>query len=188
LANGQKPMKPLRIRDARPGDREGILEVTLSAFREYADLMGSSWEGYKQNILATLAEAELTEQIVAEKRGAIVGAVVLLPAGTVVARRESSPSPLASPEVRLLAVVPHARGQGIGKALVSACIRRATRSGDSFLTLHTSDMMRVAQRLYKRMGFVHTPDLDFHFDDSTVKGYRLKLKPDAQSAFGSEGE
>jgi predicted N-acetyltransferase YhbS len=168
-------MNPLRIRDARPGDRELILEVTLSAYREYATLMGPHWEDYQQNILATLADPKPAEQIVAEKEGAVVGSVLLFPADTLFSHRESLSAPLEWPEVRLLAVTPQARKQGIGAALIHECIKRATRSKAAFLSLHTSDMMQVAQRMYKRIGFVRAPELDFHFDQTTVKGYRLKL-------------
>jgi GNAT superfamily N-acetyltransferase len=78
--------------------------------------------------------------------------------------------------VRLLAVAPEARGQGIGIALMKECIRRARRLGAVCLNLHTTDMMQVAMRMYERMGFVRAPELDFHPDPSiTVKAYRLKL-------------
>jgi GNAT superfamily N-acetyltransferase len=80
------------------------------------------------------------------------------------------------PEVRLLAVAPEARGQGIGTALMKECIRRARRLGAACLNLHTTDMMQVAMRMYERMGFVRAPELDFHPDPSiTVKAYRLEL-------------
>jgi GNAT superfamily N-acetyltransferase len=78
--------------------------------------------------------------------------------------------------VRLLAVAPEARGQGIGTALMKECIRRARRLGAGCLNLHTTVVMQVAMRMYERMGFVRAPDLDFHPDPSiTVKAYRLDL-------------
>jgi predicted N-acetyltransferase YhbS len=168
-------MNTLRLRDARPGDREAILEVTLSAYREYATVMGPHWENYRQNILATLGNPKPAEQIVAEKEDAVVGSVLLYPAGTLFSHRESLSAPLAWPEVRLLAVTPQSRQQGIGAALIHECIKRATRSGAAFLTLHTTDMMQAAQRMYRRIGFVRAAELDFHSDETTVKGYWLKL-------------
>jgi GNAT superfamily N-acetyltransferase len=84
--------------------------------------------------------------------------------------------PLACPEVRLLAVAPEARGQGIGTALMEECIRRARGLGSPCLNLHTTDMMQVAMRMYERMGFVRAPELDFHPDPKvTVKAYRFDL-------------
>jgi GNAT superfamily N-acetyltransferase len=78
--------------------------------------------------------------------------------------------------VRLLAVAPEARGQGIGTALMKECIRRARGLGAGCLNLHTTDMMQVAMGMYERMGFVRAPDLDFHPDPGiAIKAYRLNL-------------
>lgn len=166
----------LHIRDAKESDREAIREVTLAAFQEYAAQMPVHWEGYRQGILATLANVEPAEQIVAEREGVIVGAILLYPAGSVYSPPNNPPMTRAWPEMRLLAVAPAARGSGIGAALVRECIRRARRSGSQALTLHTSDVMQVAMRMYERMGFVRDPELDFHLSgDVTVKGYRFNL-------------
>ena len=158
-------MNDLIVRDARDGDREIIRRVTLSAYEQYAAVMQTHWEGYRHNILTTLGDVKPAEQIVAEQHGAIVGTVLLYPAGT-----------LAWPELRLLAVAPAARGQGVGAALMRECVRRARQSGAAALTLHTHEIMVVAMRMYERMGFVRAPDLDFHpAKDVTIKGYRLNL-------------
>lgn len=73
-----------------------------------------------------------------------MGTVLLYPAGTVFSTPNGVPVTLAWSEVRLLAVTPAARGQGIGTALMHECIRRARRSGVAVLALHTTDMMHVA--------------------------------------------
>ena len=169
-------MPDLLIRAARDSDRAAIREVTLSAYQEYASRMPDHWEEYRQNILATLAEVKPAEQIVAEQDGAVVGTVLLYPAGTVMTPRSEVSVTLAWPEVRLLAVAPTARGQGIGAALMRECIQRARQAGAASLTLHTTDMMKVAMGMYERMGFVHAPDLDFQpAPGTTIKGYRLDL-------------
>ena len=171
----------LHIRTARPGDREAIREVTLTAYQQYAAFMQSHWEYYRQNIVATLAEVEPAEQLVAEQEGAIVGTVLLYPAGTIFSTSDSVLATREWPEVRLLAVAPPARGHGIGTSLMQACIQRARESGASALTLHTSDVMQVAMHMYEHMGFVRAPDLDFRPDeDVLVKGYRLELDATAR--------
>jgi ribosomal protein S18 acetylase RimI-like enzyme len=56
------------------------------------------------------------------------------------------------------------------------CVRRARGSGTGALTLHTTDLMRTAMRMYERMGFVRAAELDFHpAPGLTVKGFRLDL-------------
>jgi GNAT superfamily N-acetyltransferase len=165
----------LKIRNARSRDRDAVRKVTLSAFHQYAAVMPPPrWEGYRENILATVTDVEPAQQIVAEKEGVIVGAVLLYPPGTAFSTPEEGL--LICPEVRLLAVAPEAWGQGIGTVLMKECIRRARRLGAGCLNLHTTDVMQVAMRMYERMGFVRAPDLDFHPDPSiTVKAYRLDL-------------
>ena len=164
------------IRDAEEGDRDVIRDATLSAFQEYAARIPAHWEGYRERILATLSNVKPAEQIVAEQNGAVVGTILLYPAGAVFSSPARPSVTLAWPEARLLAVAPAARGQGIGAALVHECIRRARRSGAAALTLHTTDMMYVAMGMYERIGFVRAPELDFHpSQDLTVKGYRFNL-------------
>jgi GNAT superfamily N-acetyltransferase len=83
---------------------------------------------------------------------------------------------LAEPEIRLLAVAPAARGQGIGAALVRECLRRARQVGAKTITLHTTEIMSVAMQMYERLGFVRVPELDFHpVPEVTIKGYRYRL-------------
>jgi predicted N-acetyltransferase YhbS len=166
-------MTELHIRDARAHDHEAIREVTLSAYQEYAVFMQVHWENYPRDILATLANVEPAEQIVAEQDDSIVGTVLLYPAGTVLTAPNGASVTLTWPEIRLLAVAPARRGHGIGAALVRECMQRARQSGAAAVTLHTSDMMQVAMSMYERMGFVRALELDFHpAPGITIKGYR----------------
>jgi ribosomal protein S18 acetylase RimI-like enzyme len=56
------------------------------------------------------------------------------------------------------------------------CVRRARESGAKALTLHTTDMMQAAMRLYERLGFQRMRELDFEAAPGvTVKGFRLSL-------------
>ena len=139
--------------------------------------MPALWESYRQNILITLAAAPRDTQIVAEEEGRIVGSVLLYPGGTVISRPGGGSTTLSSPEVRLLAVAPEVRGKGVGAALMQECVTRAHASGTASLTLHTTDIMQAAMRLYERMGFVRAPELDFEpAPGVVVKGYRLDVR------------
>jgi GNAT superfamily N-acetyltransferase len=134
------------------------------------------WESYLANILGTLADVTPAAQLVAERDGRILGAVLLYPAGAAFLRHDGGIVPW--PEVRLLAVEPAARGQGVGDALMQTCIRRARAAGAEALTLHTTPMMAAAVRLYTRLGFRPAPELDFEpAPGLTVRGFRLTLEP-----------
>jgi GNAT superfamily N-acetyltransferase len=166
----------LELRDARETDRHAIQSVTLAAYEQYASQMNGIWELYRTNILETLANVKPAEQIVAETKDGIVGTVLLYPAGTQLHAPDGTSVTLPLPEIRLLAVIPSARGRGIGQALMQECLRRARQSGATAITLHTTDMMNVAMRMYERIGFVRAPALDFTpAPGRVVKGYRYDL-------------
>ena len=166
------------IRDARPDDAAAVRAVTLAAYEQYAAVLPPPlWTAYRHNIVTTLAAAPPTTLIVAETAAAVVGSVLLQPAGSVMAEPGGSREiRLAEPEVRLLAVGPAGQGRGVGRRLMEECIRRSRAARAPTLTLHTTDMMRVAMGLYERMGFARAPELDFApAPDVVVKGYRLRL-------------
>jgi len=165
----------LHIRDARESDRDAIREVTLAAYEEYAAVVPTPlWIEYRQHLLATIDEEGPIERIVAERNGTMVGNVLLYPP-TANAYAGLSTS-IGWPEVRLLAVVPTARRQGVGTALMDECEQHALRMGATVLGLHTMDMMQAAIRMYERMGFVHTPERDFSpVEGVLVKGYCRRI-------------
>ena len=167
--------KSFHIRDARDEEREAMRDVTLAAYEEYAAVMPKPfWEGYQRHLLATLDEEGLVERIVAERKGTIIGSVLLYPPQ---ANANTGVNVGAGwPEVRLLAVAPGARGQGVGTELLDECERRVRRAGATMLGLHTMEMMQVAIGMYERRGFERVPELDFRpAQGILVKGYCHRL-------------
>ncbi|MFB2550821.1 bifunctional helix-turn-helix transcriptional regulator/GNAT family N-acetyltransferase [Ensifer soli] len=78
---------------------------------------------------------------VAEREGEIVGAVFLVEDDAETGR------------LRLLHVEREARGLGVGRLLVRACIASARAAGYRRLTLWTNDVLAAARRLYESEGF-----------------------------------
>ena len=76
----------------------------------------------------------------------------------------------------MLGVSQQHRNSGAGTALTSACLQMARQDGHSQVILHTTQAMQIAWRLYERLGFVRSDDLDFSQQGLPVFGFRLKLK------------
>jgi GNAT superfamily N-acetyltransferase len=166
---------PFVIRDAHPGERAAIRDLTLRAYSEYARVMDPvTWAGLEGAIHAALDSDVPSERIVADDHGTLIGSVFLFPPaakayGDMLAE-------LSWPEVRLLSVPPEARGRGVARALMDECLRRARRAGAAAVGLHTSRSMSAAMAMYTRMGFVRVPEFDHQLPGSElVEAYRLVL-------------
>lgn len=64
-------------------------------------------------------------------------------------------------EVRMLGVLPDARGQRVAESLVVACAERARADGLRALALSTRPEMVAAARVYERLGFVRVRERDW---------------------------
>lgn len=144
------------------------MALTLAAYGQYADHLSPEWwEGYRQNVVEALTSDGPGRQFVAERAGRVLGSVLYYPGGS---------TRTGDPSVRLLAVIPEARGHGIARALMDRCVEEARAEGAAALVLHTMQMMDVARGMYERMGFRRVPDYDFRpLENELVLGYRLDL-------------
>lgn len=136
------------LRDFVAGDAEAVNRVALAAFQQYSGQY-ADWEPFSRRIAGMDALAASAEIVVATIGGRLVGAVAYVAPGMPRAA-------CFAPEwalLRMLVVDPPYRGQGVGRALANACIRRAERDGASRVALHTSPIMEVALAMYLRMGF-----------------------------------
>jgi DNA-binding MarR family transcriptional regulator/GNAT superfamily N-acetyltransferase len=147
-----EPTVPYLIRAPEPGDmgwvvhRHGVLYA-----REY---------GYDERFEALVAGivAEFVENFsprrercwIAERDGEIAGSVFLVQDSARVAK------------LRLLLVEPAARGLGIGKRLVSECVRFARQAGYRKIKLWTQSELRAAQHVYEAAGFKLTHSKKHH--------------------------
>ncbi len=76
---------------------------------------------------------------------------------------------------RLLAVNPMNREQGIGKLLIKYCIEKAKEKKQQQLIIHSTMAMQTAWKMYERLGFKRSEDLDFMQAELPVFGFRLSL-------------
>ena len=173
-------MSEISVRVAVPDDFDSAREVLRAAYSEYESAFpAENWAPYLKDILDLEGRAPESDLLVAEMDGRIVACVSYFPPGA----KASYPSDAYSerwPEdwaaVRLLAVDPDARGNGVGRRLTDECIERAREQGATAVGLHTTAPMSVARAMYERMGFGRAPQYDFRpGPDILVEAYRLEL-------------
>jgi ribosomal protein S18 acetylase RimI-like enzyme len=137
-------------RDALEKEFDTIASLAVAAYSEYSHfLTPHNWNVMRTNLSDVVEMAKRGRFIVAERGREIVGSVVYCCPGM-------SDTRLFQPEwasVRLLAVLPQYRSQGIGQLLSLECIRRAKQDKAEIIALHTSELMVAAQRMYEKLGF-----------------------------------
>ncbi len=138
------------IRNALAPEFNEVAALNVKAYQEYSQtLTPDNWKIMQTNLLNVVEIAKLGQLIIARKEQRLVGAVVYCPPGT-------SNSRLFQPEwasLRMLAVLPQCRGQGIGLQLTLECVHRAKQDNAEVVGLHTSELMLAARRMYERLGF-----------------------------------
>lgn len=143
------------VRQARPDEYDVIGDLTVEV---YSSLEGGVHPEYAAILRRVTERAATAEVLVAVEGDELLGSLTYVPApgpqGSIAEGNEA--------EFRTLVVSPKAQGRGVGRGLVQWSVNRATRDGRDRLVLSTMPWMRVAHRLYERMGFVRTPERDWH--------------------------
>ena len=112
---------------------------------------------YRTELADVTSRLGIADVFVAELDGTLVGTVTLVRD----AADDSHPWPPGGAVLRLLAVAPAARGQGLGAALTRECIEGARGRGAKYIGLHTAPLMASARGLYERLGFRRASEHDF---------------------------
>jgi ribosomal protein S18 acetylase RimI-like enzyme len=156
----------MEIRDARPDEFDEVGDLRVAAYQ--ADGFLSPQSTYASRLRA-LGTDGLDQVLVAidggqsggtkpeQRRGQIVGTVMLQgwpQGGEILAGPQEA-------EIRALAVLPAARGAGVGRALLAAVIERATHAGIRQLVLLTQAEMKAAHHLYDEAGFARLTERDW---------------------------
>lgn len=146
-------------------EREVALDLTLAAYAEYEkDSPPEFWRAYTSNIRKAILNGSSTDILLAKDDDCAKGSVLFCEPKDSMGQQEL-------PEMRLLAVPPEHRNQGVAGFLIDECERRAFNVGG--LTLHTTHLMDTAKRMYERRGYIRFSEIDFEpVPGFIVWGYR----------------
>jgi GNAT superfamily N-acetyltransferase len=169
----------LTIRDLRPSEFDAIGELMVEVYSNLEGFPTPQEQPHYYELLANIGrftEKPNARVLVAESdQGALVGGIVYFGDMAEYGSGGIATSVKGASGIRLLGVSPHHRNTGAGRALANACIRLAREKGHSQVILHTTQAMQTAWRLYEKLGFVRSEDLDFLQQGFSVFGFRLNL-------------
>ncbi len=169
LAEPAAASPPCRLRTHAPGDMGWIIGQHGALYaQEYG------WDAGFEALVAEIAAKFIHEFDpqrercwIAECGGERVGSAFVVRKSATVAK------------LRLLLVTPGARGLGLGKQLVDACVAFAKASGYRKLTLWTQQNLVAARRIYQQAGFTCVAREPHHSFGHALIGetWELTLKP-----------
>jgi GNAT superfamily N-acetyltransferase len=162
------------VRPARPEEYAGIGELAARVYlAEGYTRAGSHYPSLLRDVATRASRAEVA--VAVDEDGTLLGTVTFAAGGTAYAETATAADEAG---FRMLVVDPAARGRGVGEALVAWCVRRAREGDARVLRLSTQSAMTAAGRLYERLGFVRTPELDWTPEpDVFLLTYELVLRP-----------
>lgn len=151
----------IEIRPVLPTEHEAVADLLAPTY------LAEGWAdaGYEATMRDTAARVEHATVLVALLDGALVGTVTVALHGGPYAE-QAAPGEAV---LRMLVTAPAARGHGVGRALVQACLAAAREAGCAMVRLSTQRPMTAAIRIYESLGFVRTPERDW----TPVPGYDL---------------
>lgn len=172
-------MTDIVIRDARPTEYSTVGELMVSVYTGLEGFPGPEEHPHYYRMLANIgdiADRPSSQLLVAASDGGeIMGAVVYV-GDMAEYRAQGKVTTLKNTSgIRLLAVDPTYRGMGIGRKLTEYCIDLARKKGHPQVVLHSTEAMHVAWKMYERMGFERSEDLDMELGAVKIYGFRLPL-------------
>lgn len=142
------------VRTATPAEHPEVGELTYRGFGHADDRRPDpEREALLHDAAARAAAGDLLVAV-DEATGQLVGTASLLRPGSALNRQAQGDEA----ELRLLAVLPHARRRGVGWMLMDQAIERACAWGVPALVLDTGPGNHASQRLYHRLGFERLPE------------------------------
>jgi GNAT superfamily N-acetyltransferase len=172
-------MNSFSVRNARKEEFESIGKLMVHAYSTLEGFLKVEEHPNYYNTLANIGELTnkpATELLVAvSPTGDICAAVVFFSDMAQYGSGGTATQEKNSAGFRFLAVSDAARGTGLGKLLTYECIDRAKRMNLKQVIIHTTMAMLNAWKMYEKIGFKRSEDLDFKQGELQVFGFRYMI-------------
>ncbi len=137
-------LRPIEARD--DGAIAAVIREVMPEFG--ADGPGTALHDEEVGAMSMHYRGPAARYLVAQRAGTIVGGCGVAPLNA---------GPIDTAELRKMYLLPAARGQGIGRALLRAALEAACELGFAQVYLETMEHMAAARAMYASEGFVQLP-------------------------------
>ena len=167
------------IRNAKPEEDKKVGQLMVDVYSQLAGFPTKSEQPDYYKMLVEVGDFTTnpsTELLIAVSNGEqIDGAVVYFGDMQYYGSGGTATQEKNAAGFRLLAVHPRSRGLGIGKQLTLACIDKATTMNFRQVIIHSTKAMQIAWKMYEKIGFKRSENLDFMQGELPVYGFRYEL-------------
>ena len=166
-----------KISTANPEDYVDIVKLMVRVYSELEGFPKKAEQPSYYHMLANIGELTKNPGVellmaISSKQNEISGAVVYFGDMKHYGSGGTASSQKNAAGFRLLAVSPDARGLGIGKLLSVECINKAKSASLGQVIIHSTKAMSIAWKMYEKLKFVRSKDLDFIQGNLPVYGFR----------------
>lgn len=150
----------IEIREMKEGEKEAVRDLLIESYIQYQEAFEPErWEKYFEEVKAAVDNEQIDTLIVARSGNRILGTVQLFRSSDLA--YDEPTLQIEHPIIRFLAVHPDGRGLGIAKKLLDQSIEYAQKNNAQAISLHTTDIMEKAVKLYERYGFKRNEIYDY---------------------------
>jgi DNA-binding MarR family transcriptional regulator/GNAT superfamily N-acetyltransferase len=165
LARSPRPQRAVRLRPPGPGDLGWVVQAHGALYAaEYG------WDETFEALVARIV-ADYAADHDPRRERAWLAEVDGRPAGCIFCVNQDA----VTAQLRLLLVEPGARGLGLGRRLVDACVCFAREAGYGELVLWTNDVLTAARRIYQQAGFRLAGQQEHHSFGHDLVGQNWQL-------------
>lgn len=164
----------IEIGGMKKEEKEEVRQLLIDSYIQYKNSFEKErWETYFEEVKAAVDNEKIDKLMIAKSGDKVLGTMQLFQSSDVA--YDVPELQIHHPIIRFLAVHPEGRGLGIARKLLDQSIEYTRNRKAKAISLHTTDIMEKAVRLYRRYGFERDETHDYDKNGVWIHCYTFHL-------------